>query len=310
MIKRMKSYTSILLLLATALLPANCLAQTPAPPGVEVERGLLFASIGGKNLKLDIYRPQNSSSDVPVVVLIYGGAWMMRGQAMEIPTAIWLAHHGYAAAVIDHRLSSEALFPAQIYDCKAAVRWLRANAAEYGLDPAHIGAWGESSGGHLASLLGTAGNVAALEGDEGNTNESSQVQAVVDFFGPTDFLQMEAHILPGSWLHHDSPDSPESRLIGGPIQENRDKAEQANPIKYVTHDVPPFLIVHGEQDPLVPYNQSELLYAALKKAGANVTFYKIASAGHGGPAFDSDMMRAAVLAFLDKYLKPHSNANP
>jgi acetyl esterase/lipase len=298
------------MLLVTALLPANGFAQAPAPPGVKVERDLVFASYGEKKLKLHLYRPENSSGSVPVVVLIYGGAWMIRNQGMETPKAKWLATHGFAAAVIDYRLSSEALFPAQIYDCKAAVRWLRANAAKHGLDAAHIGAWGESSGGHLASLLGVAGNVAALEGDAGNTNESSQVQAVVDFFGPTDLLQAQAHALPGSWLNHDSPTSPESRLIGGAIQENPEKAEQANPIKYVPHDAPPFFIVHGEQDPLVPCDQSELLYAALKQARANVTFYKIAGAGHGGPAFDSDMMRAAVLAFLDKHLKPHANTNP
>jgi acetyl esterase/lipase len=310
MIKHMKSCIFVLMLLVTTLLPANGFAQTPNLPGVKVERDLVFASVGGKNLKLQLYRPDNNSTNVPVVVLIYGGAWMMRTLPMETPKAVWLATHSYAAAVIDYRLSSDALFPAQIYDCKAAVRWLRANAAKYGLDAAHIGAWGESSGGHLASLLGVTDNVAALEGDGGNTNESSQVQAVVDFFGPTDFLRAQAHSLPGSWINHDSPTSPESRLIGGAIQKNPDKAEQANPIKYVTHDAPPFLIVHGEQDPLVPCNQSELLYAALKQARVNVTFYKIAGAGHGGPAFDSDMMRAAVLAFLDKYLKPHSNANP
>jgi len=310
MIKHMKSCIFVLMLLVTTLLPANGFAQTPNLPGVKVERDLVFASVGGKNLKLQLYRPDNNSTNVPVVVLIYGGAWMMRTLPMETPKAVWLATHSYAAAVIDYRLSSDALFPAQIYDCKAAVRWLRANAAKYGLDAAHIGAWGESSGGHLASLLGVTDNVVALEGDGGNTNESSQVQAVVDFFGPTDFLRAQAHSLPGSWINHDSPTSPESRLIGGAIQKNPDKAEQANPIKYVTHDAPPFLIVHGEQDPLVPCNQSELLYAALKQARVNVTFYKIAGAGHGGPAFDSDMMRAAVLAFLDKYLKPHSNANP
>ena len=291
----------------TMLLPAICFAQTPDLPGVKIERDLAFASFGEKSLKLDLYRPANSSGNVPVVVLIYGGAWMMRNQWMETPKAVWLATHGYAAAVIDYRLSSEALFPAQIYDCKAAVRWLRANAAKYGLDAAHIGAWGESSGGHLASLLGVASRVASLEGDAGNTNQSSQVQAVVDFFGPTDLLEMGAHALPGSPIDHNSPTAPEALLIGGPVQENRDKAEQANPIKYVTHDAPPFLIVHGEQDPLVPCNQSELLFDALKKARANVTFYKIAGAGHGGPAFDSDMIRAAVLAFLDKYLKPHPN---
>ena len=302
----MKSGISVLLLLLTALLPENGLAQTQNPPGVQVERNLVFASAGGKNLKLSLYRPENSSGDLPVVVLIYGGAWMMRNPGFEIPKAKWLASHGYAAAVIDYRLSSEALFPAQIQDCKAAVRWLRANAAKFGLDAAHIGAWGESSGGHLAILLGTSGGIATLEGDDGNTNESSRVQAVVDLFGPTDFLQMEAHDLPGSSFKHNSATSPESRLIGGPIQENPDKAGQANPIKYITRDAPPFFIAHGEQDPLVPYQQSELLYVALKKAKVNVTFYKIAGAGHGDPAFDSDMMRAAVLAFLDKYLNPHS----
>ncbi|HVM59459.1 MAG TPA: alpha/beta hydrolase [Verrucomicrobiae bacterium] len=272
--------------------------------GVETDRGLVFESVGGKDLKLDLYRPEARTGNVPVVVLIYGGAWMMRNPGFEVPKANWLAMHAYAAAVIDYRLSSEALFPAQIYDCKAAVRWLRANAAEYGLDAAHVGAWGESSGGHLACLLGTSGNVAALEGNLGNTNESSRVQAVVDFFGPTDLLQMPAHQLPGSFLDHNAATSPESRLVGGPVQQNREKAERANPIKYVTRDGPPFLIVHGEQDPLVPCNQSELLYAALKAAGGEVTFCKIAGAGHGGPEFSSGMMRAAVLAFLDSHLKP------
>ena len=121
------------------------------------------------------------------------------------------------------------------------------------------------------------------------------MQAVVDFFGPTDLLEMGAQALPGSPIDHNSPTAPEALLIGGPVQENRDKADQANPIKYVTHEAPPFLIVHGEQDSLVPCNQSELLFAALKKAQVNVTFYKIAGASHGGPAFDSDMMRAAAL---------------
>ena len=307
MIGPMKSCVSILLLLATALHPESGLAQTSNPPGVQVERNLVFASAGGKNLKLSLYRPEHSSGNLPVVVLIYGGAWMVRNPGFEIPKAKWLASHGYAAAVIDYRLSSEARFPAQIYDCKAAIRWLRANAAKYGLDAAHIGAWGESSGGHLATLLGTSGGVAALEGNDGNTNESSRVQAVVDFFGPTDLLQMGAQALPNSPIQHDSPKSPESRLIGGPIQENHDKAAQANPIKYITHGAPPFFIAHGEQDSLVPYQQSELLYAALKQAKVKVTFYKIAGAVHGDPAFDSDMMRAAVLAFLDKYLKPHSS---
>jgi acetyl esterase/lipase len=207
--------------------------------------------------------------------------------------------------VIDYRLSSEALFPAQLADCKAAVRWLRANAARYGLDADHIGAWGASSGAHLASLLGVTQGRAIINGDVLPREDSSEVQAVVDFFGPTDFLQMDAHARPGAPFKHDAPDSPESRLIGGPIQQNVEKVERANPIFYVKKGAPPFFIAHGDADPLVPYNQSELLFDRLKSAGDDVTFYKVAGAGHGTPEFSSDMMRAAVRAFLDRHLKPH-----
>lgn len=261
---------------------AVCFART----GVDVQRNLVFASPNGKNLELNLYRPANFSGRLPVVVLIYGGAWMMRNQGSEIARAKWLATNGYAAAVIDYRLSSEALFPAQIYDGKAAVRWLRANAANYSLDTDHIAAWGDSSGAHLAVMLGVTGNVPSLEGVLGNTNESSKVQAVVDFFGPTDFLQMKAESPPGSWIDHDASNSPESMLIGGAIQENRDKVEQANPITYVTHHAPPFFIAHGDHDLLVPWQQSELLFEALENVKAHPVFYKIAGAGHGDRAFD------------------------
>jgi acetyl esterase/lipase len=286
------------------VLPVVCLAQGSDASGVKSDRDLEFSNIGGKSLKLHLYRPEKSSTDIPVVVLIYGGAWMMRNQGMDVPKATWLAKNGFAAAVIDYRLSSEALFPAQINDCKAAVRWLRVNAMKYGLDTKHIGAWGASSGGHLASLLGTAGDRIMFKGDDGDTNQSSQVHAVVDFFGPTDLLAMQAHALPGSNFDHDSARSPESLLVGGPVQENREKAALANPIKYVTREAAPFLIIHGERDPLVPCHQSEVLFTALKQAKADVTFYKIAGAGHGGPEFESETTRAAVLAFLNKHLRP------
>jgi acetyl esterase/lipase len=268
-----------------------------------VERDLVYAQAGEKKLVLDLYRPEKSPQNLPVIVWVYGGAWRSRNRTPQAPKASWLAAHGYAVAVIDYRLSSEALFPAQINDCKAAVRWLRANAAKFGLDGNRIGAWGESSGGHLVTLLGVTGGVADLAGALGNADQSSRVQAVVDFFGPTDFLQMDAHALPGATLKHDPPGSPESLLVGGPIQENAAKAARANPIVYVTKEAPPFLIVHGEQDLSVPLHQSELLYAAMKKAGVEVTFYKIAGAGHSGPPFYSEPMRAAVLAFFDQHLK-------
>jgi acetyl esterase/lipase len=300
--------------LAAALFAATatCLAQTPAPPpaGTAVERDLVFARVGEKNLVLDLYRPENRSGNLPVVVWVYGGAWRTRNRVPQAPRASWLAAHGYAVAVIDYRLSPEALFPAQINDCKAAVRWLRTNAAQFGLDAGHIGAWGESSGGHLAALLGVTGGVADLEGDLGNAVQSSRVQAVVDFFGPTDFLQMDAHALPGATLKHDPLASPESQLVGGAIKENVQKVARANPITYVTKDAPPFLIVHGEQDLSVPLHQSELLYEALKRAPAEVTFYKIAGAGHSGSTFYTEMMQAAVRAFFDKHLKPRPNPDP
>ena len=155
-----------------------------------------------------------------------------------------LAAKGYAVASINYRLSQHAVFPAQIEDCKAAIRWLRANAAKYHLDPDHIGVWGASAGGHLVALLGTTGSVKELEGKGGNLDQSSRVQCVVDWFGPTDLATMG-----GS---HDKPGSPESRLIGGPVQENKEKARKASPLTYVSKDSAPFLIMHGDQDNTVP----------------------------------------------------------
>src|SRR5262249_32279005 len=149
--------------------------------------------------------------------------------------ALGLLSKGYAVASINYRLSQHAVYPAQIEDCKAAVRFLRANAKKYNLDPDHFGVWGASAGGHLVALLGTTGGGKELEGDGGNKEVSSKVQAVVNWFGPTDLTKMG-----GS---HDNPDSPEAKLLGGPVQENKDKAAKANPITYVAKDAAPFLIL-------------------------------------------------------------------
>jgi acetyl esterase/lipase len=202
---------------------------------------------------------------------------------------------GYAVASINYRLSQHAKFPAQIEDCKAAIRWLRAHAKMYHLDPDHIGVWGASAGGHLVALLGTSGDVKDLDGRDGPTGQSSRVQAVVDWFGPTDVTRMGGA--------HNRPDSPEGRLIGGPVQENKEKAERANPIAYVSKDDPPFLILHGDKDPTVPFNQSELLADALRKAGVDVTLCPVKGAGHGGREFASEENRRLVEAFFEKHLK-------
>jgi acetyl esterase/lipase len=257
-------------------------------------RDLEYARFGQNSLLLDIYLPTQASDPFPLIVWVHGGAFRM-GDKGNSPAERMVAR-GYAVASINYRLSQEALFPAQIEDCKAAVRWLRAHAAQYNLNPGRIGAWGSSAGGHLVAMLGTTGHMRDLD-TGAHLAYSSQVQAVCDFFGPTDFLQMDAA---GSDMHHDAPDSPESPLIGGAIQEYPDRVARANPITYVTPAAPPFLIAHGDCDPLVPHHQSELLYAALQRAGVQVTFHTVRGAGHGfeGPEIDQ-----LVDAFFDRHLK-------
>jgi acetyl esterase/lipase len=187
----------------------------------------------------------------------------------------------------------------QIHDCKGAVRFLRANAAKSGLDANAFGAWGSSAGGHLVALMGAAGDANELEGDVGgNVGVSSRVQAVCDFFGPTDFLAMKG--LP-STIRHMSADSPESQLLGSPVTEVLDRARQASPVTYVSKDAPPFLIVHGDKDMLVPYQQSELLHAALTRAGVASELYIVKGGGHGG--FSDPAVPEKVRSFFLKTLK-------
>jgi acetyl esterase/lipase len=224
----------------------------------------------------------------------------MGSKGDKVPLA-YLAE-GYAVASINYRLSQHAIFPAQIQDCKAAVRWLRANAEQFGFDPQRIGAWGESAGGHLVAMLGTTSDTAEFDVGE-NLHLSSRVDAVVDYFGPTDFCQMDDHRLPDGQVHNTS-DSPESELVGGPIQENKERVARANPVTYVTPNAPPFLIVHGEADPLVPHHQSQLLEEALIEAGVPVLFYTVRGAGHGG--FTDPKVPELARAFLAKHLKPAS----
>lgn len=274
-------------------LAAASAAQKPVP----THANLVYAKAGDHELKLDLYLPPNASRP-PLVVWVHGGGWRA-GSKDNMPGGFLLAR-GYAVASISYRLSNVAQFPAQIEDCKAAIRWLRAHATQYGYDASRIGVWGASAGGHLVALLGTSGGVKDLETQHGHMDQSSRVQAVVDYYGPTDFTQMSKF---PSKIDHDAPNSPEALLIGGPVQQNKDKAARANPITYVTKDDPPFLIVHGDQDPLVPLNQSELLEAALKKAGVPVQLVVIKGGGHGGPQFQDQERRDLITGFFDRHLK-------
>ena len=298
---------------ALVLLPVGFTAWTqnnvvPAPPssltalassgarqkidGVDVWKDVEYANVKGHSLKLDLYVPENAPRPVPLIIDIHGGGWMALDKNEMV--ARGALQQGFAVASIDYRLSQEAIFPAQIQDSKAAVRWLRAHAAEYGLNPDKIGAWGDSAGGHLVALLGLTANHPEFEGDEGNPTISSQVQAVCDFYGPSDFLSIDQRAA------DTLADAALPKLLGGLIENNLAKARQASPISYVTTNACPFLIVHGDKDPLVPLQQSVELNAALQKAGATSQLYIVKGGGHG---FNSPEAFANVIAFFDKYLK-------
>jgi acetyl esterase/lipase len=244
-------------------------APAKAPPGTRVERNLEYVANGHERHRLDLYLPEKGGRKFPVVIWLHGGAWI-RGDKANCYAAPLVAK-GYAAVSMNYRFLQHAEFPAQIEDCKAAVRWLRANAKKYNLDPERIGVMGASAGGYLAALLGTTGNAKELEGGLGNLEQSSRVQAVIDFFGP--------------------------------LRITKEKGNRSKVLSYVTKDACPFLIVHGDADKTVPIKQSEQLTEALKKAGVEVTLIPIKGAGHSGPAFFTDEMMTTYQAFFDKHLK-------
>ena len=267
-------------------------AQTKPPDGVKVLRDLEYVPEGHERQKLDLYLPEKSDKPLPVIVWVHGGAWR-QGDKSNCPATSFAAR-GYAVASVDYRLSQDAVFPAQIEDCKTAIRWLRANAGKYNLDPDHVGAWGGSAGGHLVALLGTAEDVKELEG-KGNPGESSRVQCVVDWFGPTDFRALGPRA--------DDAKSPVTLLLGGPPSAEKEKAALASPVAHVHKGCPPFLIMHGDKDPLVPLAQSEALAETLKKAGVPVTLVTLEGAGHGGKEFNAEESRKRIAEFFDEYLK-------
>ncbi len=255
----------------------------------EVQRGLVYKRINGISLALDLYCPEEVSGLLPVIVCVHGGHWGAGGK--DRCPAITLVEDGYAVASINYRLTETAPFPAQIEDCKAAVRWLRANASTYHLDPDHIGVWGYSAGGHLAALLGTSGGVPELEGSGDNMQYSSQVQAVCVVAGPADLTAL-TNVGPKRMAAIEA-------LLGGSLEEDKAKAIAASPIHYVSKDDPPFLIVHGKGDRVIPVEQSQRLYDELRKAGVNATL-KILPVGH--QAIQMDALKDAEV-FFDATLK-------
>lgn len=262
-----------------------------------VKRDLEFAKVGEKSLLLDLYLPRGAASP-PLVVFIHGGGWQS-GSHKRCPVP-WLAVHGFAVASISYRLTDVAIFPAQIHDCKAAVRWLRAHAADYGYDASRIGVAGSSAGGHLAVLLGTSGGVKELEGEVGgNLDYDSRVQAIVDYYGATDFI-LRSKTQPS---RANAVGSVVYRLLGGPASEKTDLARLASGVYYVTKDDPPLLILHGAKDNKVLMDQSERIIEAYSKLDLPSQLHVLPDAGHGGEAFFAGENRQRVIRFFDKHLR-------
>jgi acetyl esterase/lipase len=273
---------------------AHC-AAAPAPEDVIVQRDVQYGKAGQRVLTLDIVRPkQPGATPLPVIVFVHGGGWRAGNKSQGVGLLTRFAATGnYFCASVGYRLSGEATWPAQIHDCKAAIRFLKANANKYNIDPQKIGVWGISAGGHLVSLLGTTGDVKELEGDCGWPDQSSRVTCVVDFCGPTDFTAIAK-------LDKGDAFAAVSALLGGPIDQKAQAAKEASPVTYVSKDDAPILIVHGTADNVVPFSQAEVFYQALKKAGVDATLVKIEGGGHGigGPE-----VQRRVLNFFEKHLR-------
>ena len=284
----------ILMLVATATY-ADSTPNRPAA-AIVIERDVTYGHGGDVELKLDLARPGTGEGPFPAIVFIHGGGWTAgtrEGHGGAIEAA---ARAGFVAVTITYRLAPAARFPAQVHDCKAAVRWVRANAAVYHIDPDHIGATGDSAGGHLAAMLGLTPGRAEFEGDGGNAGFSSAVQAVADYYGPSDLLA-------DNWS-----DTVRTNclipFLGGKPAEKADTYRAASPINYVSKAAPPFLILQGDADKLVPPDQSTKLLAALKAAGVAAELVWYPGEGHGFLPDHQHDATAHTFAFFKKYLKP------
>jgi acetyl esterase/lipase len=256
---------------------------------------IIYGSASGIDLMLDITMPRTTGqTPLPVVVFLHGGGWERGDKASLLGkgSGKFFAKNGFIAVSVNYRLTHVAVFPAQIHDVKAAIRWVKTHEDKYNMDPAKIGIWGHSAGGHLAALAGVAKDVVTLEGDCDMPGITGEVQAVITSAAPVDLLHM------GGW--HNGVDSSDARLLGGPILENQEAAKSASPITYMAEDSPPFLIIHGDRDDIVPYEQAETLFKALPSA----TLVRVKNGDHDyneGNIYRGEIYRLN-LAFLNKHL--------
>jgi acetyl esterase/lipase len=269
-------------------------AAEPETYQVKFEDAIPYGNVGDRPLLLYIVRPDPvPRAPMPAIVYLHGGGWMT--ERSPFSPNDFFARHGYFTVNVDYRLTDEAIWPAQIQDAKAAVRWLRAHATEYNIDPDHIGVWGYSAGGQLAAMLGTAGDVKEFEGDAGSADQSSRVQAVVNMAGVIDLTKQ-------AWDLNQA-DTAGALLVGGPISQKLDVVKTTNPITYITKDDAPTLTVHGLRDTAVPLEQSAALHLALTKAGVPSDLLLFEDMTHQSFYGVPPEVRALLLDFFDRHLR-------
>ena len=265
------------------------------PESVNFESGVEYANPDGQHLKVDIARPKSAQGLLPAVLCIHGGGFRAGNRESYDALIIKLAQRGYVAVTVTYRLAPKYQFPAAVHDVKAAVRWLRANASKYQIDPTRIGVMGGSAGGHLAQFMGVTGEIANFEGDSGNPNQSSRVTCVVNYFGPSDFTKSygksvdAAEVLP--------------LFLGGDLTTARKRHIEASPLYWVNPAAAPTLCIHGTEDKYVAYEQAVWLIDRLKAADVEAELLTLEGAGHGFKGADAEKAEAAMFTYFDKQLK-------
>ncbi|SMP41541.1 Acetyl esterase/lipase [Neorhodopirellula lusitana] len=279
----------------------NRKANARIPSDLEIKRDVVFGKGGDRDLTMHLVFPtKKTDQPLPAYVWVHGGGWQSGSKEGGVNQVSRMVAEGFVGATIEYRLTGEAPFPAQIEDCKCAIRFLRAHAKEYGIDPERIAVAGSSAGGHLVALLGTSGDVKELEGSGGWPDQSSRVQAVVDLYGPSD---LATFVTTEGFEAHNRTGSPESKLLGGgEVIGNKEGIRRVNPITYIDDQDPPFLILHGTKDPVVPMNQSQALHDALGTAGVETKLKLIPGAKHGGREFSTPEINDLIMSFLKKQL--------
>ena len=287
--------TIVILITAPVVIAQKAAPQPAIPDKVLFEPDIEYANPDGQHLKLDLAAPKTAMGPFPAVVCIHGGGWGAGSRQQHDGLCLRLAQQGYVAVTVSYRFAPKYQFPAQVHDVKEAVRWLRAHAWKYQIDPDHIGVTGDSAGGHLAQFLGVTNDVKSFEGTGANLDQSSRVACVVNFFGPNDLTKSyekstEAHkVLPP--------------LLGGDLQHARQQHILASPLYWVTPHAAPTLCIQGTKDLLVAHEQAVWMIDRLKAVGVDAELLSLEGAGHGFQGEDAARAERAMFAFFAKHLK-------